>query len=57
MTFVKPQISNLIFAWQKNLIIPDKCVFVNVLQNLLPFLRNRYSVIHALPKDHEISSF
>ena len=50
--------SNLIFARQKNLIIPDKSILNGiVLQNLLPFLRNRYSVIHALPKDHEISSF
>ena len=50
--------SNLIFARQKTLIIPDKYVLNGiVLQNLLPFLRNQYSVIHALPKDHEISSF
>lgn len=50
--------SNLIFARQKTLIIPDKYVLNGiVLQNLLPFLRNRYSVIHALPKDREISSF
>ena len=50
--------SNLIFAKEEQLLIPDKWVLNGiVLQQLLPFLRDRFTVTSGLPKDQDISSF
>ena len=50
--------SNLIFAKEEELLIPDKWVLNGiVLQQLLPFLRDRFKVTSGLPKDQDISSF
>ena len=50
--------SNLIFAKEEELLIPDKWVLNGiVLQQLLPFLRDRFTVTSGLPHDQDISSF
>ena len=50
--------SNLIFAKEKELLIPDKWVLKGiVLQQLTPFLRDRFTVTSGLPQDQDISSF
>jgi branched-subunit amino acid aminotransferase/4-amino-4-deoxychorismate lyase len=50
--------SNLIFASGNELVIPDKCVLNGIiLQKILPFLEEHFSVTRAIPKDQEISSF
>ena len=47
--------SNLIFAQGNELIIPEKWVLNGiVLQKLMPFLEERFSVIRAIPKDQEL---
>ena len=50
--------SNLIFARGNELVIPDKWVLSGIiLQKLLPFLEERFSVTRAIPKDQDLSSF
>src|SRR6056300_1875770 len=50
--------SNLIFAQGNELIIPEKWVLNGiVLQKLMPFLEERFSVTRAIPQDQDISSF
>ena len=50
--------SNLIFAKEEELLIPDKWVLKGiVLQQLLPFLRDRFTVTSGFPQDQDISSF
>ena len=50
--------SNLIFAKGNELIIPEKWVLNGiVLQKLIPFLEERFSVTRAIPQDQDIASF
>ena len=50
--------SNLIFAQGNELIIHEKWVLNGiVLQKLMPFLEERFSVSRAIPKDQDITSF
>jgi branched-subunit amino acid aminotransferase/4-amino-4-deoxychorismate lyase len=50
--------SNLIFAKGTELVIPDKWVLSGIiLQKLLPFLEERFSVTRAIPKDQDVPSF
>ena len=50
--------SNLIFVKEEELLIPDKWVLNGiVLQQLLPFLKDRFTLTSGLPQDQDISSF
>ncbi len=50
--------SNLIFVKEEGLLIPDKWVLNGiVLQQLLPFLKDRFTLTSGLPQDQDISSF